>query len=435
MTRASWFKREVRARMTKTGERYTTARAHVLAARGIAPDETGADGYPYLPGVCSDTGAVRNFLEASGVRTSGGEVLSEALVTGLAGGVGFLYIVFEYQGTPPLLSILTRFDSAADRFAAGSLERLGLELEQTETTSANKARKTLDAALDAGRPFLCVVDQIALERSLGPAEYRGMLPTLVCVTGRDGDALLVDTGAAKPLRVTHDAFAEMRAACKKGKHRSWTVAETKLTDLDDAVRQAISDCARRYTEAPYKGYASNFGLAGMEKWAKLLVDEKDRKGWPQLFSEGGRACLALRRTYQGLQHELTPPAAGRGLYAEFLREAATHTGHAPYAEAAGRYDEAAERWTRIAERIASCDVPEVRTGCEMLDRYAEFLDEQATGSGTQLALQLRASSSEAELSKEAALELYRELSELVQAAIDAERAALAALEDAVEVKA
>lgn len=27
--------------------------------------------------------------------------LSEALLTGLAGGVGFLYIVFEYKDTPP----------------------------------------------------------------------------------------------------------------------------------------------------------------------------------------------------------------------------------------------------------------------------------------------------------------------------------------------
>ena len=432
MTRASWFKREVRARMEKTGERYTTARAHVLAARGVAADD---DRGPCVPGVCSDTGAVRNFLEASGVRTPEGEPLSEAMVTGLAGGVGFLYIVFEYKDTPPLLSVLTRYDSAADRFAAGALERLGLEADLQETTSASKARKTLDAALDAGRPFLCVVDQIALERSLGPAEYRGMMPTLVCVTGRDGDELIVDTGAAEPLRVAPDAFAGMRAAYKKGKHRSWTVKESEVTDLDSAVRRAVSDCAQRYTEAPYKGYASNFGLAGMEKWARLLVDEKDKKGWPKLFPEGGAACLALRRTYQGLQHELTPPAAGRGLYAEFLREAARITGHAPYSGAAERYDTAAERWTRIAERIASCGVPEVRTGCEMLDRYAEFLDEQATSSGSKLALELRESSKQGELSKESARALYRELAELVESAIDAERNALAALENAVEVKA
>lgn len=42
MTRARTLKTAIRARMTKTGERYTTARRHVLAERPVAPAATGA---------------------------------------------------------------------------------------------------------------------------------------------------------------------------------------------------------------------------------------------------------------------------------------------------------------------------------------------------------------------------------------------------------
>lgn len=436
MTHSSDFKRAVRSRMAKTGERYTAARAMLLAQKAgpsALVESFGGPDYAFRPGICPDTGAVRGALEASGVRWSGsGEPLSEALVTGLAGGVGFLYIVFEYKDTPPLLSVLTRFDTSADTFALGAIERLGLECERSETSSAKKAQATLDGTLDRGRIALCTVDSVVLAQTPAPQILTGQVPTLVAVVGRrDGDYVL-DTGGAEPRMLSGPELAAARAAHRKSKHRLWSVAVgAGLDDIATPIEEAVRACANRYTEAPFKGFASSFGLRGMEKWVRLLTDPKDKKGWAKLFPSGDRACLGLRRAFQGIEHEMTPPRAGRGLYATFLREAQALTGHAPYGAAADAFDFAAERWAQLSSRIVSSGVGAVATGCDMLDSYAEHLDAQAGRESRDATRDGLVQSAEGcDLDAAGAAELYAALAQDMQAVLEAEREAHRALKAA-----
>lgn len=438
MTRQSHLKKQIRARMEKTGERYSTARAHVLGS--FDPTTTDAASKPapgmhnsYLPGVRRDTTAATNLLRSIGVRNPNGDrPLSEAMFTGIAGGVGFLYIVFEYPNMPPLLSVLMRYDTAADQFAITGLRRLGLGLEVSETTSAAKAQKTLDAALSEGRPALCVVDLASLGGATLPGTMAGMAPTVVVVTERNGDDYDVDLGLGGPFRMTAPELARARASYKQAKHRMAVATRPEeVVDLAIVVDEAIAATIDRYENAPYKGFASNFGFAGMRKWVRLLTDPKDKKGWPTIFPEGERACIALRRAYQGLEYEMTPPAGGRGMYAAFLREAAALTGYAPYASAAEAYDQAASAWTRVSTFIAECDVPEVATGCEMLDAYAELLDEQAGLAQAQKAAdRVTESTRGGTLPKAKALEIYAALAGHVEAAIEAEEEAVRTLREA-----
>jgi hypothetical protein len=85
------FKRLVRARMGRTGESYTTARSH------LRPD--GDPGRPdRFRGRHPDTAALTRLLAALGVTDpASGWPLSEAMVLGIAGGIGFAYFVFEYE--------------------------------------------------------------------------------------------------------------------------------------------------------------------------------------------------------------------------------------------------------------------------------------------------------------------------------------------------
>ena len=116
------------------------------------------------------------------------------------------------------------------------------------------------------------------------------------------------------------------------------------------------------------------------------------------------------------------------MYAAFLREAAALTGHAPYASAAEAYDQAASAWTRVSTFIAECDVPEVATGCEMLDAYAELLDEQAGLAQAQKAAdRVTESTRGGTLPKAKALEIYAALAGHVEAAIEAEEEAVRTL--------
>ena len=85
------FKRLVRARMGKTGEAYTTARAH------LRPDSDPARPGP-LRGRHPDTAALARLLAALGVTDpASGRPITEAMVLGVAGGIGFAYFVFEYK--------------------------------------------------------------------------------------------------------------------------------------------------------------------------------------------------------------------------------------------------------------------------------------------------------------------------------------------------
>lgn len=438
MTQQADLKRRIRDRMSKTGERYIVARSHILAAlRPPDDDRSSSSLYAFLPGQCRDTATARNFLRAAGGRLSAeGALIDEDLLTGLSGGVGFLYIVFEYPKLPPLLSVLTRYDTSVDQFALTGLHRLGLDMEVTETTSSVKARRLLDQALSNQQPALCVADAVSLSPVQRPGLAPGMAPILATVVQADGDELVLDLGAGRPERCARIGFDAARAAYRKAKARMAVIQSPgTASDMPAAIDDAIRACLDRYTHAPYKGFASNFGFAGMEKWAALLVDSKSPKGWPRLFPEGRAACLGLRRAYEGLQCEMTSPGAGRPAYSRFLRQAARLCDHPAYEVAATAFGKAGDRWLEIAGFIASCGVREVRSGCDLIDAYSEMLDQADSASGGRaLADRLEESSEACTLHHEDAVRIYRALHELVRAALDSERAAVGALQAARDAR-
>ncbi|MGD9789561.1 MAG: DUF4872 domain-containing protein [Phycisphaerales bacterium] len=387
MTTQHDFKSAVRDRMKKTGERYTAARAVLLqssAGRATKPTIAGLiPEYTSFGGICRDTGAMRNVLAACGIIDANTKKpLSEAMVAGLCGGVGFLYAVFEYKGFPPILSIMGRHDTMPDVFIAGGFGRLGVKTSVSETTSAATARKALDAAITAKKPALCVVDAVVLadKGTLPASAMEGMAPTIVGVAGATGDDVLIDDGGVEPRRMSMERFARARAAYKKGKNRLITIDEpAQAIDLRGPIARALADTAHRYRNAPYKGFASNMGLAGFEKWRGLLTDPKDKKSWPNVFPEGALAYLALRRTYDGIEHEFTAPAAGRPIFADFLDEASATLSDSHHGVSlkslAKAYRKSGEQWGAITTAIATCGDKAVEQGCELGDSAREIFDE------------------------------------------------------------
>ena len=104
MTTDKAFKRVVRARMAKTGERYAAARRALVEAprdrhhpqptrRLVTPA-----GYRMRGGLHPETATLANVLANRGV-VSGltGEPLTEAAILGIGGGLGAGYILWEFQ--------------------------------------------------------------------------------------------------------------------------------------------------------------------------------------------------------------------------------------------------------------------------------------------------------------------------------------------------
>ena len=114
MTEHRQLKQLIRDRVARTGESYTTARRHVLAraAREAAPSLPAGlvEGYDLFGADQHRLSALAaHLLRQAGITAPHtGAPLSEAMVCGLAGGIGFMYAVFEYRGVPPIVTIVAQ---------------------------------------------------------------------------------------------------------------------------------------------------------------------------------------------------------------------------------------------------------------------------------------------------------------------------------------
>jgi len=207
------FKRLVRARMGKTGESYTTARAHLLPDRDPGPPERFQGRHP-------DTAALTRLLAALGVTDPAtGRPLSEAMVLGVAGGIGFAYFVFEYEQLTSLYlgGRINPFVHKRDP-AEAALARLGVPFQVRRTSGPATAERQLRAALDQGRPVLATVDPARLPHRGVPPEPEGMVPQDVLVEPGDSEPVLWDLAPA-PVPVSWAELAAARAEIRSARHR------------------------------------------------------------------------------------------------------------------------------------------------------------------------------------------------------------------------
>jgi Butirosin biosynthesis protein H, N-terminal/Domain of unknown function (DUF4872) len=344
------LKERIRARMARTGESYTTARRHVLNA--LPPEE-----YELTGGVHPDTHAIAGVLANRGVHS--GRPLSEAMVLGVGGGLGAGYILWEFKAHD-LRTLVFGFRNSwqyPDRWALKTCARLGVPAGLHETGSTSRADRELRAAVGQGVPVIVWADQQLLGYRHLPAWLEGYGGHPVTVYGIDDQAgvALVDDRNRAPLTVPLDALAAARARVGSYRHRQLAL-DAPAAELDaDGLRRAVRDGLAEQVE--HLGRRSDsFSLPAFRKWARLLATTGNAKAWPRVFADRVSlfdACLSVCENLE--------PAAGsgggnlRGLYAEFLEEAARLLDAPPLAGAAGAYREAAARWQRVAEVALPAD--------------------------------------------------------------------------------
>ena len=328
MTTHKDLKDLVRARMARTGESYTTARRHVTAGQQHA-------------GQHHESTLLARMLERAGHRDPRtGKPYTETTLCGLAGGIGFLYAVFEYRGLPPMVTLVAQHHP--EPWAEAALTRLGIGHAVGHSSAPARALAALDA--DA----YCLVDRSALPWTETPALHTDPHPVLV--TGRRGDDLLVWDRAAQPYPIAPDAFLAAWSGYRKGRYHRVTVdGPGDPVDLAAAMRAAIGTTAAHLT-GPVLGnyFDANMGFAGMRRFAEQLRDTKGKTGWGRRMAAPGALDAALRRVYECLEEQYTAPGGTRPLYAAFLDEAADVLAAPPLAEAAGLFRASAAHWSAVA---------------------------------------------------------------------------------------
>jgi hypothetical protein len=383
------FKRLVRARMGRTGEAYTTARAHLRPHGDPDRPDPGLDPDPSRPGPLRgrhpDTAALTRLLAALGVTDPAtGRPLTEAMALGVAGGIGFAYFTFEYEELTTLY-LGGRINSYVQKRDAteAALARLGVAFQARRTTGPATAERHLRAALDQGRPVIATVDVARLGYRAVPDWLCGMTPQDVLVErGDDGEPLLWDL-AATPIPVTWAELAEARAGVRPAKHRL-IVAEPPAApvDLAGAAAAGIADTWPGMLEPPMR----NFGVPGLAKWAELLTAGRDPKGWPRMLDAPGRQFQLLTWLYDWVETAGTGGGFFRAMYAEFLEQAAGPLERPELAGLAGDYRELAAAWTALAEAAATAggDGPLARAAA-LLERRRRLVEDRGAAAAGEIA--------------------------------------------------
>lgn len=359
MTEQKHLKQLVRSRMQKTGESYSTARRqlvrHVAAPAKLLPKQH------HFPGSIPSTTALRDMLAHAGVvAPHTGAPFSEAMVFGLAGGIGAGMFAFHY----PKENFSSFF--VAGRYgwydhkswALAAVERLGLTAVVKESSGLKPAEKNLRDLLDGGRPVMVWLDASNLPIS-------GSMYSVASVHGIDdaaGTALMGDvTEELIPVPLADLAAARIRT--RKDKNRVMALEPGgKLPALPKLVRQSIGACA----DALIKGKMKNFTLAAFSTWADRLDGSKAPDAWEKIFPPGPLMYTGLRSITEFVEYYGTGGGLCRPIFAEFLDEASQALGDKKLAALSARYAELGRGWSALAEAALPDQVPAFRKAKELI---------------------------------------------------------------------
>ncbi len=270
------------------------------------------------------------------------------------------------------------------------------------------------------------------------AKQTGALPHMVLVTAIDeaSEQATIYDYAARPFQLSMADLASARARLRKAKHRLARVsAGASIADLPDAIRAGLHACVRSLQgEPPAKAMINNWGLRGIDKWASLANDPRNKKGWAKQFSRGAALFAGLRQGYFWIETSGTGGGGFRPLYAAFLNEAAGVLGAGALTELAARYTQLGTMWTELAHAMLPGDVPLLAETRALLELKRDALHERGPDASAEIAAantrldEIAAEAAQAfPLDEATTADLYADLATRVRAIYDAEMSAAEAL--------
>jgi hypothetical protein len=342
-----------------------------------------APNYAQFGGRHCETGSLKNVLAHYGVAAPHtGKPFSEEMLLGIGGGVGVSYWVFEF-GDTPFFFIGGRYGEPKALMIQRVCDRLGLATALCETGNAQRAAADLEAVLSAGRPAPVWVDMPMLPYLALPeqAHFGGHVIVVYGIDEKTGEALIADR-AAKPLRASLEELAAARGSPHKPfppKHKMLEVVEPEepipAQALERAVLAGIGDCCRQLLNGPIQ----NIGLDALAKWAKLLTDERNPKGWRRVFATAESLYGGLMSVYISIEIGGTGGSAFRSMYAAFLGEAAVALREPRLKAVAERYRQCARLWSETACAALPDSAPVLARTRELLAEKNRVFEEQPEG--------------------------------------------------------
>lgn len=341
-----------------------------------------------LSGRHSETGSIHNALALQGVQAPHtGKPYSEALLLGVSGGIAFGYFTFEYKGYLPHIALLTR--NTFDPFQT-ILERLGVAQDVQQTNEAGTAEKKLLNALESGLYPILWADHFSLPYNCLPADKPmwGMMPLLALET--DGKSVAVADRSSQPFHLSMAELTKARGRVKDERYRLVSLDAPQTTKLAGAVHKGICQAISLFTEDPPRGARDNFGFAAYDKLAELLVNKRNRQSWERFFAPGIRMYHALAGSpvqpgvYHWVNTWVSADGADRGLYADFLLEAAQLLKRPSLKEPAEKFRESHKLWLAFADALLPDDVPLLGESKKLIQKKHDLFIDQGESALTEI---------------------------------------------------
>ncbi|HUP15734.1 MAG TPA: DUF4872 domain-containing protein [Acidimicrobiia bacterium] len=177
--------------------------------------------------------------------------------------------------------------------------------------------------------------------------------------------------------------------------------------------------------------SDSFSLPAIAKWSRMLTDERNPKGWGQVFVDGHGLVEALVSAHEGVSEVGIHGGNLRSLYADFLKEAGRITGRS-LGEAERAYRKAAKSWEEFASVCLEVPVVNEIVNLDRQRRNAIRQGDQGWDEAKTAGLRsARLKKSDADLSDGDRRKLFEQMAESLRVVHGNEVTALEALVDAV----
>jgi hypothetical protein len=283
--------------------------------------------------------------------------ISEAMLLGVGGNLGFIYWNMKMMNTP-FIGGFNKFPDSIER----PMVNLGGAVQIFQSPSIAKGQDQLRKLLEI-QPAWTMVDIAYLPYFWG--EYEDKINEEVHFGGHS--VVIYGLDEVKGVAYVSDRFEKpftikleylQRARNAPGLFMKpnnqlvqFTPPKNKLTQNDwkTAVFKGLKINAETMLHPPIK----NIGILGMEKMHDLV------KSWPTEY-KGARLVNCLTETYLYNESGGSGGAMFRRIYVDFLKEAAEKTGLSFLNRAHDIYEDAANAWSQVALDLLPDKFPNLR---------------------------------------------------------------------------
>jgi hypothetical protein len=320
-------------------------------------------GFKQFVGKHCETSALKRVLDRHGLS------LSEEMLLGLGGGVGFIYWYVKLMPSP---FVGGRYGKGTD-FPENICRRIGAGMTIVETSSAKKGYDELKAILRSGEPVVVYGDMAYLPYFAVPevAHFGGHVFAVFGLEEEKDEVYIYDRGR-NPVTVTLSDLQKARGSKVPPfppKNRLLKIKyPSQIANLEAGIKESIQECCQNMLNPPIK----NIGLAGIEKWSKIVTQ------WPEQF-EGLNLFGALMNGFIYIEIGGTGGSAFRSMYAQFLEEASGIVNKPALNEVAEMMRQSATVWSEIASGFLPDSWPNLGRTRELIVEKNRLFEEQGPG--------------------------------------------------------